>query len=80
MVSRVAYDIDPRRRPRFAGFIQTETEHALIRGMCTLDFRLAATYRVDDQSSAFLFGRAKPSAHPPPVLVNSRAVGDAGRP
>lgn len=67
----VAYDIDPRRRPRFAGFIQTETEHALVCGMSALDFRLAATYRVDDASSAFLFGRARPSSHPPPALTSS---------
>ncbi len=76
----VAYDIDPRRRPRFAGLIQAETERALIRGMSVLDFRLAATYRIDNQSSAFLFGRARPSAQPPPALAASVTAGDVARP
>lgn len=76
----VAYDIDPRRRPRFAGFIRAENERALVCGMSSLDFRLAAAYRVDDQSSAFLFGRARPSVQPPPVLATGLTAGDVARP
>ncbi len=77
--AHVAYDIDPRRRPRCAGFVQVETEHALVRAMDTQGFRLAAAYRVEDGLTAFLFGRAVTSTSPPPVLVSSRAAADAER-
>ncbi len=78
--AHVAYDIDPRRRPRCAGFVQVENEHALVRAMNILDFRLAAAYRVGDGLTAFLFGRAETSAGPPPVLASSLARSDARRP
>jgi hypothetical protein len=75
----VAYDIDPRRRPRLAGFVQIQTERALVNGLSTLGFQLAATYRVDDALTAFLFGRVRTSAKPPPVLTASLTTDDAGR-
>lgn len=77
--AHVAYDIDPRRRPRCAGFIHAETEHALVRAMDTQDFRLAAAYRVEDGVTAFLFGRAEAGASPPPVLASRLATADAER-
>ncbi len=77
--AHVAYDIDPRRRPRCAGFIHVETEHALVRAMDIQDFRLAAAYRVEDGLTAFLFGRAATSTSPPPTLVSTRTGADAER-
>jgi len=65
--SHVAYDIDPRRRPRFAGFIQIDSEHALVAGMAAADYPLAAAYRVDEYSTAFLFGRVAARAGSPPT-------------
>jgi hypothetical protein len=70
--SHVARDIDPRRRPRFVGFIQIDTERALMAGLSAADFRLAAAYRIDEYSTAFLFGRAAARADGPPALVVDR--------
>ncbi|MCR6488267.1 hypothetical protein M8542_36100 [Amycolatopsis sp. OK19-0408] len=53
----MAYDIDPRRKPRIAGFLLCESERALLTGMTTTGFRLATAYRVGSWSTAFLFER-----------------------
>ncbi|SEB46032.1 hypothetical protein SAMN04489727_1929 [Amycolatopsis tolypomycina] len=76
--SHVAHDIDPRRRPRFAGFIQIDTERALVAGLAAADFRLAAAYRIDEYSTAFLFGRvAARDGGPPALVVDRRTTGAA---
>ncbi|MEV7042838.1 hypothetical protein [Amycolatopsis sp. NPDC051061] len=56
--AHVAYDIDPRRKPRAAGFIMCESENAVLTGMAAAGFRLSCAYRVDQWSIAFLFERA----------------------
>jgi hypothetical protein len=66
--AHVAHDIDPRRRPRFAGFLQIDTERVLVAGLIAADFTLAAVYRVDEYSTAFLFGRVAARADGPPEL------------
>jgi hypothetical protein len=70
--SHVAHDIDPRRRPRFAGFTEIDTERALVAGLSAADFRLAAAYRIDEYSTAFLFGRVAARAGNPPALAVER--------
>lgn len=66
--SHVAHDIDPRRRPRFAGFIQIDSESALVTGLTAADFHLAAAYRVGNTATAFLFGRVAARRDGPPQL------------
>jgi hypothetical protein len=64
--AHVAYDIDPRRRPRTAGFILCESEQALGTGMTTTGFRMASAYRVNSWSTAFLFERVAACLAPVP--------------
>lgn len=72
--SHVAHDIDPRRRPQLDGFIQIDTERALVASLAAADFRLAAAYRVDEYSTAFLFGRVAARAGSPPELIVDRGT------
>ncbi|OXM59527.1 hypothetical protein [Amycolatopsis vastitatis] len=67
--AHVAHDIDPRRRPRFAGFVQTDSESALIAAPAAAGFQLAAAYRVDEFATAFLFGRVAARLDSPPQLT-----------
>lgn len=77
--AHVAYDIDPRRRPRTAGFVLCESEHAPLMGMTTAGFRLASAYRVNSWSTAFLFERvAVCLAHLPEPPGRSTEGDDAG--
>ena len=67
--AHVTHDIDPRCRPRCAGFIQIDSERALITALASAGFHLAAAYRVDEFATAYLFGRAAPRRDSPPQLT-----------
>ncbi len=55
--THVSCDIDPRRKPRTAGFVLCDSEPALLKAMTTTGFRLASAYRVNLCSTAFFFER-----------------------